>query len=310
MAKKSSHNDLNFGQKILYWLLLGVTKVIGLLPYVVLYYMLAPVIYFLLYWVLRYRVKVVRENLANAFPEKSDEERFDIERKFYKHLSEVFVDAVDMTSITKRQLQKRMKIVNLEEFDKEVGERSWVAALAHYGEWEFFSVFATNHPYHNLGVYHPLKNKVMDCFMIHMRTRLGMEVVPMFGLAREVYRCKKAGEQMALGLIADQSTSEKTSDHKWRTFLNQPTLFFGGMGHYARRFGMPVYALDTRQRKPSYYECRFEQIYDGVEDIDETEIMDRYVAHLEQMIRRQPELWLWSHKRWKVKPPKESNAEL
>ena len=307
MAENTSPvKNLNFGQKVLYWLLLGVCKLIGLLPYVVLYYMLAPLIYFVLYWVVRSRVKVVRTNLANSFPEKSEEERFEIERKFYKHLSEVFVDVVDMTSISRRQLKRRMQIVNLEEFEREVGTKDWVAALAHYGEWEYFSVFAIDHPYHNLGVYHPLKNKVMDCFMIHLRTRLGMEVVPMFGLGRRVLQCKKAGEQMALGLIADQSSYERTSDHKWRTFLNQPALFFGGMGHYAKRFGMPVYFLEIDERKPSHYLCRFVQIYDGVEDIPETEVMDRYVAKLEEMIRRKPELWLWSHKRWKVKPPKDA----
>ena len=178
--------------------------------------------------------------------------------------------------------------------------------MAHYGEWEYFSVFAIDHPYHNLGVYHPLKSKVFDAFMIHMRTRLGMEVVPMFGLGRRVLQCKKAGEQMALGLIADQTAYERTSDHKWRTFLNQPALFFGGMGHYAKRFGMPVYFLEIDERKPSHYTCRFVQIYDGVEDIPETEVMDRYVAKLEEMIRRRPELWLWSHKRWKVKPPQDA----
>ncbi|MBR3854234.1 MAG: hypothetical protein IKM41_06765, partial [Tidjanibacter sp.] len=81
MAENTSPvKNLNFGQKVLYWLLLGVCKLIGLLPCVVLYYMLAPLIYFVLYWVVRYRVKVVRTNLANSFPEKSEEERFEIER--------------------------------------------------------------------------------------------------------------------------------------------------------------------------------------------------------------------------------------
>ena len=171
MAQQSPCKDLNFGQKILYWLLLGVCKLIGLLPYVVLYYMLAPIIYFILYWVLRYRVKVVRTNLANSFPEKSEEERWEIERKFYKHLSEIFVDVIDMTSITPRTLKRRMHIENLEEFDREVGTKDWVAALAHYGEWEYFSVFAIDHPYHNLGVYHPLKSMVFDAFMILYRMK-------------------------------------------------------------------------------------------------------------------------------------------
>lgn len=309
MAKTTTNSDLNFGQKVCYWLLLGVIKLIGLLPYVVLYYMLAPLIYFILYRVVRYRLKVVRKNLANAFPEKTEDERLEIEMRFYKHLSEVFVDVIDLTSMSRKELQRRMVVENMEEFDREVGTRDWVAALAHYGEWEFFSMFAITHPYHNLGVYHPLKNKVMDRFMIHLRTRFGMEVVPMFGLARRVLQCRKQGEQMALGLIADQGTSERNSDRKWRTFLNQPTLFFGGMGHYARRFGMPVYFLETTERKPSHYVCRFVQLYDGVEPISEEEVMDRYVAKLEEMIRRRPELWLWSHNRWKLKPTAPQQTE-
>ena len=128
----------------------------------------------------------------------------------------------------------------------------------------------------------------------------------MFNLGRRVLQCVKEQKQMALGLIADQRAMAKFTDKRWRMFLNQPTLFIAGMGHYAKRFGMPVYVLDTEQVKPSYYKCKFVRIYDGVEDISDVEIVDRYVAALEEMIRRRPELWLWSHDRWKQVPNEDS----
>ena len=307
MAK--SNGDMTFGQKVGYYTLLGLAKLVGFLPYCVLYYVLAPFVCFVLYRVARYRVKVVRGNLANSFPEKSEAERRTIERKFYRHLAEIFVDVLDMTSMSPKELQRRMRVENMEQTDLEIGSSNWIAALAHFGEWEYFSVYAIDHPYHNIGVYHPLSSKVMDRFMLYIRRRFGMEVAPMNSLARPVLKNLKAGEQMALGLIADQRPRWAESDHVWRTFLNQKALFFGGIGHYAKRFGMMVYTLDIEKVKPSHYKCRFTQIYDGKEAISEEQIMDRYVAKTEEMIRRQPELWLWSHRRWKHKPTAETISQ-
>lgn len=299
---KSNTEGLNFWERMGYYLLLGVAKLVGWLPYCVLYYVVAPFIYFVLFHILHYRRGVVRGNLAAAFPEKSFEERLEIERKFYHHLSEVFVDVVDMTSMSPKTLLKRMQVVNQEATDKEIGGRNWIGALAHFGEWEYFSVYAIEHPYHNIGVYHPLSNKIMDRFMLYIRRRFGMEVAPMNSLARPVMKNLRAGEQMALGLIADQRPRWAESDKIWRTFLGQPSLFFGGIGGYAKKFKMMVYTLDIEKVKPSHYKCRFIRIYDGEEDIPESEIMDRYVEAIERMIRRSPELWLWSHRRWKHKP--------
>ena len=302
MAKDSKQDKMNPFQWVAYWLLLGSAKLIGLLPYCVLYRVLSPLIYFVFYHLVGYRKKVVRANLTGAFPEKSEAERREIERKFYRHLADVFVDVLDLTSMSAKELRSRMEITNLEEFDREVGDKSWIGALGHYGDWEYFCSFAIDHHYPNLGVYHPLSSKVMDKFMIHMRTRFGMEVIPMFNLGRRVLQCVKEQKQMAIGLIADQRAQIKFTDKRWRMFLNHPTLFIAGMGHYAKRFGMPVYVLEIDQVKPSYYKCKFVRIYDGVEDISDVEIADRYVAALEDMIRRKPELWLWSHKRWKHVP--------
>ena len=303
MAKKVSNTEgLNFWQRVGYYTLLGGAKLVGLLPYCILYYVVAPFIYFVLYRLLHYRRGVVRGNLAAAFPEKSFEERLEIERKFYHHLSEIFVDVVDMTSMSPKTLLKRMQVVNQEQTDREIGGKNWIGALAHFGEWEYFSVYAIEHPYHNIGVYHPLSSKVMDRFMLYIRRRFGMEVAPMNGLARPVMKNLRAGEQMALGLIADQRPRWAESDKIWRTFLGQPSLFFGGIGGYAKKFKMMVYALDIEKVNPSHYTCNFIQLYDGEEDIPESEIMDRYVEAIERMIRRSPELWLWSHRRWKHKP--------
>lgn len=301
---------LNPLETIAYWLLMGFSKLVGLLPFVVLYYLIAPLIYFVVYRILRYRVGVVRANLRNSFPDKSRHELRRIERLFYLHLAELFVDVIDMTSMTPAALIRRMRIEGIEEFDRRTEGRSWIAALSHYGEWEFFASYACTHrQYHNLGVYHPLKNEVMDRFYLHLRHRFGLEPVSVKGLARKVLEYDKTAERFTIGLIADQNTYRSHSDGKWRTFLNQPTLFFGGMGHYAKRFGIPVWFLHIDRRYAAHYSVYFEQIYDGTEDIDEQEITSRYAAALEKMITARPELWLWSHRRWKTKPPKDYVAD-
>lgn len=292
-----------FWNEAAYGCVMGLSMLVGLLPYVVLYFVVAPLLYLLIYRVGRYRLRVVRENLSASFPEKSRRELRRIERKFYLHLSHLMVDVIDMSSLTRWGLRRRMQIEGFEEFNQQTEGKSWIAALAHYGEWEYFAVYGTIFPQkHSLGVYHPLHSSIMERYYRRLRSRFGLEPVPMKQLARTVFDYRSRNEPVVIGLIADQKPFIWHTDGEWRTFLNQPTLFFSGMGHYAKRFGMPVYFLHIEERCPAHYRCSFEEIYDGKEDISESEITDRYAAALEKMIRQKPELWLWSHRRWKEKP--------
>lgn len=264
--------------------------------------MLLPIACFFVYKVARYRLSIVRENLRMAFPEKTAEERLAIERKFYRHLSELFVDTVELTSIGKKQIQKRFRYLNNDEQEARIRGKSWICAMGHYGSWEYtigYPLFTE----HRVGaVYHPLHSPVFDRFYRHIRSRFGAVPIQRDEVPREMVRTRaEQRPPIALALIADQSPAPYAIHH-WFDFLNRPTAFFMGMEKIARKYELPVYFLRVDPVKRGHYTAEFEAIYDGREEVPEWEITRRYVQKLEEVIRRRPELWLWSHRRWKHTP--------
>ncbi len=293
---------MNAWENIRYWLLLGLCQVTGWLPRWWLYGVCAPVIYFFIYKVGGYRKKVVRENLRNSFPEETEAERLTIEKKFYHHLSELFIDTVTLCSLSEKQVRNRFVVENLAEHEREVAGRSWICAMAHFGCWEYSIAYKLYTDHQVLGVYRPLQRRVMDRFYHYTRSRFGTRPVPMNDVGREMVAAVRNDVPTALALIADQSP-HWFSIRRWYDFLNQPTGFFMGIGKLALKLHLPVRFLHMHKVKSGYYTCRMIEIYNGTDPLSEEEITERYAAQLERMIREAPELWLWSHKRWKHKPP-------
>jgi len=265
------------------------------------YSILLNFVYFVLYGVLHYRLRVVRENLKNSFPEKGSEELKQIEKKFYKHLSEVTIDTIMLSGISRRKAQSRIIYDNLEEFEAELGGQNWIAALAHYGSWEYFSAFQMLTTKQVVGVYRPLHSTVFDRYYNRVRSRFGLLPVSMNDLMRYIVRNRDSERGFLLGLISDQSPPWSSIDC-WYDFLNQKTAFFSGIEKTALKFSLPVVFVELKRTSKVHYIARLEVIYDGREEVAPHEITQRYVARLERMIREAPQFWMWSHKRWKHKP--------
>lgn len=283
-----------------YYLIYPVAWCVGKLPYKV-QFLLSDLIRWVLYGLVRYRREVVRTNLRNSFPEKSDAELREIERRFYKHLADVFIETLSLTSVSEKQIRKRMKYLNLDQLMQWTQGRSWVSAMAHYGSWEYtinFDLYRTHD--NTLAVYRPLSDKGADRFYRKIRSRFGVIPVPMHEVGREMVRRNRAGSHVALALIADQ-TPAWPEIQNWTLFLGRWTPFFTGTEKMALKMHAPVTFLDVRKTRRGYYEVRFDLIYDGDEQVAEGEITRRYAERLEQMIRTRPELWMWSHRRWKHK---------
>lgn len=284
-----------------YALLMGVCKLVGLLPYGVLYYGLAPVIHGFLHRVVRYRLGVVRKNLRGAFPERSEAERRAIERKFYRHLATMFVDTIDLSSMSRREIGRRVRYEDNERHEARVAGRSWILAMAHYGTWELTAGYPLVTDHRMGGVYRHLSSGVFERFYNHLRARFGTVPIERREVAREA-ALTHAGKRppTALALIADQSP-RRPIEH-WFDFLNRPTGFFMGIEKLALKYDLPVYFLRVVPIKRGWYTARFEPIYDPAETVAEWEITRRYVEKLEALVREHPEYWLWSHRRWKYAP--------
>jgi len=285
---------------LVYHIIYPLACLIGWLPYKV-QFLLSDIIRWMLHRVVGYRVKVVRKNLKDSFPEKSDAELRDIENKFYKHLGDVFLETMSMASASPRQICRRMEYTNLDEIERATQGRTWISAMAHYGSWEYTINYAlqTRHDA-VLAVYRPLASKGFDKYYKVTRSRFGVIPVPMKEIPKEILRRQKAGSAVAVAMIADQ-TPPKPAIQNWTMFLGRETPFFVGMEKMALKYHLPVAFLRVDKVKRGYYKARFEIIYDGDEPVAEHEITGRYAAKLEEMIRHRPELWMWSHRRWKHK---------
>jgi KDO2-lipid IV(A) lauroyltransferase len=304
-----SNNKFSRAQRLGANIIFYLCKAVGSLPFWFLYYVVADVIYFFFYVVGRYRIGVVRANLSTSFPEKSRAELRAIERRFYHNLSEYFLDAIEMAAITKKKWKKRVIYLNTEQVSKELAGRDWINMLAHYGSWELFGSFAfTPGMGACVAAYHPIDNKVFDLFYIKIRNHFdGIMAIPMQELFRFFVNHRTGGvngRSMGVTLIADQN-APVDAQSEWVPFLNHTTVFFHGGEKIARKFGIPAYYMHVRKTRRGHYEVWYEQIWDGISPVENHYITNRYAALLEADIRECPELWMWSHKRWKWRLTKE-----
>ncbi len=296
--------DLNIMQRIALESLWLMVRLFAILPRWFKYYVVEELIFALLYHVLRYRRKIVDRNLANSFPEKSDKERATIRRHFYYTLSETFVNTLNMGHMPLKKAQSVLKVEQLDEHLENIMGRDWIAMMAHHGCWEYGFYWPHYNPQNMLvAVYHPLHSPVMEMLYQRLRTFDGAMTVPMRECLRFYLRNRDAGingKRIVLALIADQTPPKRPESH-WFRFLNQDTIFFDGGEKLALKCQLPVYFVWMDRVTRGRYVIHFEQLYDGVEQVADNEITERYVRKLEQMIRHRPELWMWSHRRWKHK---------
>ena len=279
-------------------------RVFAAMPYWFKYYVVENLIFVLLRYCLRYRMKVVKTNLRNSFPEKDERELAVIRRRFYRTLAEIFVDTINLAGLTPEKGRSLLTVKGLEEQKERVGGRDWIAMTAHFGCWEYCSFWGLYDPTQIVvAVYHPLRSRIVEAFYQRLRNGDYATTVAMKGSLRFYLRNRAGGiggRNLVMGLIADQNPPRRP-DSRWFRFLNQDTIFFDGGEKLALRCQLPVYFVKMERLRRGRYEMSFELIYDGKEEVAEYEITQRYVRMLEAEIRRRPELWMWSHRRWKHK---------
>ncbi len=275
---------------------------ITLLPFRVLY-LLSDLNYLMFYHVFRYRRKVVENNLGNAFPEKDAGELKKIEKRFYRHLSDVFVETIKPMHLSAKQIKRRFAVRDTSLTDRFFEEgRDVVALCSHYNNWEWFSAMQLSSRHRVVTIYKPLKNKYFDRFMLRIRTRFGVWVTPMNHIIRDIVSCRNDKVLTMSGFIADQ-TPPKNDNAMWTTFLNQDTGFFRGAEKVAVKYDMPVIFVHIIKQRRGFYELEYSLITEHPREEEPNFIISRYASMLEEVIRARPEYWLWSHRRWKYKRP-------
>ncbi len=274
-------------------------KLVSLLPFSVLY-ILSDFFYIVIYHIIGYRKKVVRENLKNAFPNLNDKERKIIEKKFYHHLCDVFIETTKLSSFTEEELKKRVKIKNSERFYQLIEQgRNITVVFGHYHNWEWFAQALPIYiPITTYGIYKPLHNKIFDKLFYDMRTRFGIVALPMQTSMRTLI--KNSHKQFSIAVIADQTPSSSDTNY-WTKFLEQDTPVFMGTEKISNHFDCVVAFMDINQVKRGYLEFEFVILAENTAELKEYEVTELHTRYLEKRIKEKPEFWLWSHRRWKHK---------
>ena len=272
----------------------GILYLISLLPFWALYG-ISNFIYFVIYTILGYRKNVVRENLSKSFPEKTEAERRTIEKKYYRSLCDSIVETIKMFSISEKELSRRM-LVNWDVVNS-IKDRNAVAYVSHQFNWEWGTLL-TNAKLEKqfLGPYLPLRSVVFEKIIVKIRSRFGTIAIPADDMKEmiPVYQT----QNVLWGFVADQTPAD-TKRCAWEDFFNRKTAFQKGAELVARRYNNPVLFGELINIKRGYYEVKLKLTFENPRETSDGEITAAYVRFLEDSIKRQPENWVWSHRRWK-----------
>jgi KDO2-lipid IV(A) lauroyltransferase len=276
-------------------------KVFGLAPFWLMYF-LADVFYILSYHLIGYRKKTVLQNLKNSFPEKSEEEIRQISKAFYQHLSDLLFETIKTFQASEKTFKKRIRYKNPEVLNDLYNQGKSVTLLSgHYGNWEWTMALPKFIQHQVNVIYRPIQNKQFDDYMKKERSRFGMYLIPASISLRTMLEFERAGQLSATYYLADQTALYDTK--YWMMFLNQETPVFPGPEKVASRLKQAVVFMDIQKVRRGYYEVEFTKLFDDASQTKEFEVTKTHVKFLEDIIRKRPEYWLWSHKRWKHTRP-------
>ncbi|MHC5309611.1 lysophospholipid acyltransferase family protein [Myroides sp. LJL116] len=282
---------------------------ISILPFP-LFYFVSDCLYILIYYVIGYRKKTVRKNIQMTMPELSLERVKQIEKKFFRHLCDIFLETIKPMSISKKQMSKRYTFTNLEEIHQvERQGKSVTLFCAHYANWEWLTILDCYINLQGFAVYKQINNPYFDRFIARIRTRFGSKVVEMRETIRVIRKNEVEGNKGLYAFISDQSPMIGKSNC-WQEFMGIEVPIFTGGEALCKKFGMVPYYLEVNQIKRGYYQCTFIPLTKEAEDVSSIpnyELSRRFFQEVEKQIRNRPELYFWTHKRWKHAGNKPAN---
>jgi KDO2-lipid IV(A) lauroyltransferase len=288
---------------VIYYLALPFVYLLSYSPFWLLY-RISDFCFAVLYYVVGYRKQVVLTNLRNSFPEKTEKEIKEIRKKFYRYFCDLILETLKTLTITPEAVRRR---VEFKEEDKAVFQQfsersqSTIIVMGHWGNWELAGArFAAENICPLFVIYHPLRNPYFEQLIVHMRTRLGNGLFAMKDTFREMVRRRK--ELTTTAFIADQ-TPHNLKTAIWTEFLHQDTPIFPGPEVVAKKLNYPVIYVGTRRLKRGHYRLECELLFSEPKDTEDGVITERHTRRLEQDINKQPEIWLWTHRRWKHRRP-------
>lgn len=285
-------------------------KLLSYIPFKALY-IISGGLSLLLYYLVRYRRKVVRKNLTECFPDKSEAEIKRIEHGFYRFFADNILETCKMAYMSAEEMSRRMRFTNISEINDVLRSGKSISLfLGHYGNWEWVSSMPL-HLYRQAvaaQIYHRLDNKEIDRLMLDVRSRMGAVSVEMGSTARYITSLVAQNKVCIVGFIADQSPRRKDSRH-YLEFLNHQVPVLTGTEKITKHYGFEAYFAHIRRRSRGFYELEFIKMHDNPKSLPDFELTAIYYRMLEKMIRENPDLYLWTHKRFRYALPPEKSMD-
>ena len=294
-------------QLLIYILLYPILWCISILPFRLLY-LLSDIIYVLVYYVLGYRKKTVRENLALTLSNLTRQERLVIEKKFFHHMCDMFLEMIKTMTISEAELNRRYQFSNLEVYTELEKKKKSIALLcAHYASYEW-AVSMNNHiTFEGFAIYKKINNKYFDKLVRDIRSKFKATLITTKETIPTIRENNKNHRLGVYGFASDQSPKLSAVFH-WSPFMGIEVPVHTGAEMLAKKYDMNVIFLQTKKIKRGFYTAHFEVLTQNISQVPNYEITEQFLKLVEKQIEEAPEYYLWTHKRWKHR--RQSSAYL
>jgi len=286
-------------QGLVFWLIYPILWLISILPFR-LFYIVSDMVFVLVYYIIGYRKKAVRKNLELVFPEKSKTEIKRIRKKFYSHMCDMFLEMIKSISISEKEIKKRYEFTNLDYLrELEAKNKSLVIMCGHYASYEWMSGLQLHGlKFHSFGIYKRIRNKYFDDLVRKIRGRFGGTLISSYKATEAIIKNQREDKLANYAMIADQSPKLRRAMY-WLHFMGIRVPVFEGSERLARKLDMSVIYLHVEKTGRGYYRATLMPITEDAPNEPEHYITAKFFELLEKQIRKKPEYYLWTHKRWK-----------
>jgi len=287
-------------QFLVYILAYPLLWLISILPFRI-FYWLSDFVYFIIYHIIGYRKKVVRENLAMTLPHLNDAERKEIEKKFYKHMCDMFLETIKTMSISPEEMEKRFQVTNIELVqDYAKKGKSVILVASHYASYEWLLTINPKLGFQGIAIYKRIANRYFDKLIREIRSKYNTELIETRQAIPTMAQHQREGKLSLYGLASDQSPKLDRIFHSMK-FMGIEVPVHTGAEMLAKKYDLSVIMVKVKKVKRGYYEATFLTIADNPNDFENFEITEKYLKEVEKQIYECPEYYLWTHKRWKHK---------
>ncbi|CAD0009868.1 lysophospholipid acyltransferase family protein [Flavobacterium chungangense] len=280
---------------------------ISILPFRI-FYWFSDCVYLLVYYIIGYRKKVVSANLALALPHLSDSERKKIQKKFYQHMCDMFLEMIKTMSISAEEMEKRFHVTNLDLIlDYAKKGKSVILVASHYASYEWLLTINPKIGFQGVAVYKKLANPYFDKLIRKIRSKYNTELIETKKAIPLMAQNQREGTLSLYGLASDQSPKLDRIFHSSK-FMGIEVPVHTGAEMLAKKYNLSVVFVKVEKVKRGYYEATFVSLADNPKDFGDFKITELYLKEVEKQILEAPEYYLWTHKRWKHKNKKSSKV--